>query len=239
MRDVQVLSIGEEKVVIASDNSGSIGLKELDMVKVPYEVVGYYTLRVAMMECICAGAEPKAVILANFCGDEAWEGLEKGIQKGLKELELSNISISGSTESNFSLIQSAIGLTVLGKRKEHKPLEAIPFQKNTRVAVIGLPLVGNEVIEQEYEVAPLAMVKEMCELDEVVLLPVGSKGILYELNQMFINRMFKGSDIDCVPDLYKTSGPSTCFLAAFPDDVTSSVKKIAGCHYHELVFSTK
>jgi len=239
MRDVQVLSIGEETVVVASDNSGSIGLKELDTVKVPYEVVGYYTLRVAMMECICAGAEPKAVILTNFCGDEAWEGLERGIVKGLQELELSNLSISGSTESNFSLVQSAIGLTVLGKKKAEKPLEAIPFQENTKVAVIGLPLVGNEVVEQEYDVAPLAMVKEMCELDEAVLLPVGSKGILYELNQMFTNRKYIGSNIDCILDLYKTSGPSTCFLAAFPDELTSAVKKIAGRHYRELVFSTK
>lgn len=236
MRDVQLLTIGKEMIVLASDNSGAIGLKELDVVHVPYEVVGYYTLRVAAMECYCAGADPETVILQNFCGDEAWEGLLEGITRGLQELEVPSVPISGSTESNFTLVQSAIGLTILGKRKRDTAMDAIRFQEDTNVAVIGLPLVGNEVIEKEVEVAPLKLMKQLSLLDETVLLPVGSKGILNELNRMFSNRVFKKGEIKSVVDLEKTSGPSTCFLIAFPARKRQMVMELSGHYYHELTF---
>lgn len=236
MRDVQLLKMGKETLVVASDNSGAIGLKKLDAVQVPYDIVGYYTFRVAAMECYSAGAIPEAVILQNFCGDGSWEELVKGITKGLLELDVPNVPISGSTESNFSLVQSAVGLTVLGNRTSHAPLSAIPFLENTKVAVIGLPLVGNEVIEQEAEVAPLRLVKELSQLDDTVLLPVGSKGILYELNRLFSNRTFLKSEVNSVVNLEKTSGPSTCFLIAFPVDKEHEVKELSGFYYHELTF---
>lgn len=236
MRDVQLLKMGKETLVVASDNSGAIGLKKLDAVKVPYDIVGYYTFRVAAMECYSAGAIPEAVILQNFCGEDAWQGLVKGITKGLFELDVPDISISGSTESNFSLVQSAVGLTVLGKRTSDAPMSAIPFLEDTIVAVIGVPLVGNEVIEQETEVAPLQLVRELSQLAEAVLLPVGSKGILYELNRLFSNRSFFKEEVNCEINLEKTSGPSTCFLIAFSADKRDMVKDISGHYYHELAF---
>ncbi len=236
MRDVQILNIGKETLVVASDNSGAIGLKKLDAVQVPYDIVGYYTFRVAAMECYSAGAIPETVILQNFCGEESWEELVKGITKGLLELGEPNVPISGSTESNFSLVQSAVGLMVLGNRTSHAPMSAIPFLEDTKVAVIGLPLVGNEVIEQEAEVAPLRLVKELSQLDDAALLPVGSKGILYELNRLFSNRTFLKSEVNSVVNLEKTSGPSTCFLIAFPVDKEHKVKELSGYYYHELTF---
>lgn len=236
MRDVQLLKMGKETFVVASDNSGAIGLKKLDAVQVPYDIVGYYTFRVAAMECYCAGAIPEAVILQNFCGEEAWEGLVKGITRGLLELDVPEIPINGSTESNFELVQSAVGLSVLGKRTSCAPLNASPFLEDTRVAVIGLPLVGNEVIEQEKEVAPLELVKELSKLDDAVLLPVGSKGILYKLNRLFSNRHFLKNEVTSVMNLEKTSGPSTCFLIAFPARKGPMVKELSGEYYHELTF---
>ncbi|MCM3600738.1 ATP-binding protein [Robertmurraya korlensis] len=236
MRDVQLLKMGKETLVVASDNSGAIGLKKLDAVQVPYDIVGYYTFRVAAMECYSAGAIPEAVILQNFCGEEAWEGLVKGITRGLLELDVPDIPINGSTESNFALVQSAVGLSVLGKRTSYAPLSASPFLEDTKVAVIGLPLVGNEVIEQEAEVAPLRLVKELSKLDDAVLLPVGSKGILYKLNRLFSNRNFLKNEVTSVMNIEKTSGPSTCFLIAFPAHKGPMVKELSGHYYHELAF---
>src|SRR5699024_6649453 len=106
-----------DELVIAVDNSGSIGMKTNDHVQVPYDVVSYYNFRVAWMECVSAGAEPISIILHNFSGDEAWSSLIKGIKQGMKELNVENISITGSTESNFSLHQSAVGLVIIGDRK--------------------------------------------------------------------------------------------------------------------------
>ena len=47
--------MNSETLVLASDNSGGIGLKDMDMVKTPYDVVAYYGFRVAVMEWIALG----------------------------------------------------------------------------------------------------------------------------------------------------------------------------------------
>ena len=74
-RDVTLIALNDsETLVLASDNSGGIGLKDMDMVKTPYDVVAYYGFRVAVMECIASGGAPISVVLHNFCGDESMEG---------------------------------------------------------------------------------------------------------------------------------------------------------------------
>jgi hypothetical protein len=115
-------------------------------------------------------------------------------------------------------------------------MNAIPFLENTKVAVIGLPLVGNEVIEQDKEVAPLPLVKELSQLEEAVLLPVGSKGVLYKLNRLFSNRTFLKNEVNSVINLEKTSGPSTCCLMAFPAEKENIVRELSGHNYHEVTF---
>ncbi|WP_102272725.1 ATP-binding protein [Cytobacillus massiliigabonensis] len=233
MRDVLFIPFNnEESVVIASDNSGAIGLKAADAVKVPYDMVSYYSFRVAVMECMAAGAEPFAVTLQNFCGEEAWQALIVGVRKGLAELERDGISITGSTESNFSLNQSAIGITVLGKTRENmcEPM----YSEQTRLAVIGVPLVGNELVEREEEAAPLSLFKQICALPDVIAMPVGSKGILFELNGLFSNKVFAAHEIDTNLDLLKSSGPSTCFIVAYPVEKKDEVMAIAGRYFYEL-----
>lgn len=233
MRDVLIIPFNsEESIVIASDNSGAIGLKESDEVKVPYEMVSYYSFRVAVMECLAAGGAPFAVTLQNFCGDETWGALTAGVEKGLGELDLTEVPITGSTESNFPLSQSAIGMSVLGKKKNHSPMSMLTYSEELCVAIIGTPLVGNELIERESEVVPLSLFKEICGIEDVTILPVGSKGILCELNGLFENRRF--SNFHTSLDLHKSSGPSTCFIAVYPYEKRDEVKSIAGHYYHEL-----
>ena len=123
MRDAMIIPVGhDESLVITSDNSGSIGMKELDAVKVSYETVGYCSFRSAVMECMASGAVPIAVIIQNFCGDDDWNDIVSGVQKGLAEIEIEDIQITGSTESNFPLKQSAIGINVIGKKSTSSPL---------------------------------------------------------------------------------------------------------------------
>src|SRR5690625_2763409 len=107
----------DDTLVIASDNSGAIGMKALDEVKVNYQTVSYYAFRVAYMECVAAGGTPFSIILHNFNDQTVWNELIEGINFGLAEVNLKNIPITGSTETNFALNQSALGLVVLGKRK--------------------------------------------------------------------------------------------------------------------------
>lgn len=225
MRDAIVIPINEkESLVISADNSGGIGMKEQDVVKVAYETVGYFSFRVAVMECVAAKARPLAVVIQNFCGDKEWEELVKGVQKGLVELGLEGVQITGSTESNFPLVQSAVGLNVVGlKSLEEKKVDF------TELAVIGLPLVGNEVIECAEEIAPLSLFYQVSLLEDVLVWPVGSKGVQEE-----INRVMPGETFSCNIDLHKSGGPATSFLVGFRPEKENELKQLAGRYFHSL-----
>ncbi|MFE8702991.1 ATP-binding protein [Cytobacillus sp. FJAT-54145] len=231
MRNVTVVPFSEkEELVLATDNSGGIGLKEGDFVKVPYDVVGYYSLRVAIMECLAAGATPISVVIHNFSGDESWGALVKGVKQGLEEVSMLKIPITGSSESNFSLMQSAVGMIVVGKREVKKRVRPIFDQVN--LAVIGMPLVGNEVVTMGERVAPLSLFKELSSMEGVTVWPVGSKGILLEVKQMFPE--VEICEIVAELDVAKSAGPSTCFIIAYDHSVEDEVKKCAGYFYHEI-----
>lgn len=235
MRDVLIIPFnGEESIVVACDNSGGIGLKKMDAVQVPYNTVAYYSFRVAVMECLAAGGHPIAVTVQNFCGEAAWQELIGGINRGADELRLTGLQITGSTESNFSLVQSAVGLTVLGKKKTSRADLRPRYTEDTKVAVIGKPLVGDEVMDNEAEAVPLTVFKQLCTLEDVTLLPVGSKGIYSELNGLFSNRTFKKTEIVSDLDIYKSSGPSTCVLAVFSKKKRGDIMKISGSYFHEI-----
>lgn len=234
MRDIITIPLtSTESLIIASDNSGGIGMKADDHVQVSYETVAYYSFRVAAMECIAAGGVPVSVVLHNFCGDNTWSELLKGIQKGLAELNLEDVAITGSTESNFHLQQSAVGLVVLGKRSLFKNTENF-FSKHLKFAVIGSPLVGNEVMDHGDQVVPLSVFREVNKLEEIIVWPVGSKGILYEFNQMFRNKEFTKEMLHTKLDVLKSSGPATCFIIAFEQDLEEELKEIAAEYYHSI-----
>ncbi|MDQ0199635.1 ATP-binding protein [Neobacillus ginsengisoli] len=234
MRDVLTIPFDKDNsLIIASDNSGAIGLKDHDLVAVPYDTVAYYSFRVAVMECIAAGGQPMSVILQNFCGNGPWEELVRGIQTGLDELGLKDVSITGSTESNFSLLQSAVGVIVLGKKPLNKITE-IKFSEQLKYAVIGLPLVGMGVIENKNNIVPLSIFQEITKIKDIMIWPVGSKGILFEMNQMFQNVRFSPEFVTTNVDLLKSSGPATCIIVAYPPDQDGVVKKFAGRFFHSV-----
>ncbi|MGG3470667.1 ATP-binding protein [Neobacillus pocheonensis] len=234
MRDIISVPFGnEDTLIVACDNSGAIGMKEQDHVHVPYETVAYFSFRVAAMECIAAGGQPMCVVLHNFCGNEPWDELVMGIQKGLKELGLKDIPITGSSESNFSLHQSAIGLIILGKRTDSKWVD-LHYSPQLKFAVIGQPLVGPEVVEQAEQIVPLSLFQKVAKLQEVMIWPVGSKGILFELNQMFQDVTFSLDMVSADVDILKSSGPATCFIVVYHADDEEKVKNSTGDFFLRL-----
>lgn len=231
MRDIQIISLSDkEQLIIAADNSGAIGMKEKDAVKVPYHLVSYYSFRVAVMECIAAGGNPLSVILQNFCGDKAWVELVNGIKKGIKELGIrEQLRITGSTESNFSLNQSAIGVTVLGKQNS----TTISRKTQQKFAVIGSPLVGEEVVLRESEVAPLSLFYQLAKTEKFALQPVGSKGILYEL-KVIGKDVLEDREVICAVDMMKSSGPSTCFIVRYEEKDEEELISYAAPFLHKV-----
>jgi hypothetical protein len=103
-----------------------------------------------------------------------------------------------------------------------------------KIAIIGKPLVGNEVIEQEKQIVPLTMFQEICRLEGIWVWPVGSKGILSELNQMFKNKKFLKDKVITNVDVLKSSGPGTCIIAFYPESRESEIKKLSGGYFHSI-----
>ncbi|MGG3450341.1 hypothetical protein [Domibacillus aminovorans] len=218
MRDV----IQTNGLIIAADNSGAIGGKRNDLVRVPYETVGYFSARVALMECVAAGGEPFAAIIHNFSGDDAWPLLCDGIKQAAVEIGCT-LELTGSTESNFVMNQSATGVVIIGRHVRNID----QFDRNAvRYGVIGKPLVGSEVLENPDDVASLAVFKKINSMPGVEsVVPVGSKGIRYELEQL------AERPLTCELDLEKSSGPATCFIIAVQEVAMKAVEQAAGIVY--------
>lgn len=193
-----------KQLIVTTDNAGSIGKKELDHVKIDYESLAYYTLRNALMENLRFHTKIIGITISNFCGEKNYHDLMKGIEELTKHFNY-DIPITTSTESNFPMKESAIGITVLGI----KDTETLKHYAN--YAVVGKPLVGNEVSKAKSEMVQfdefLYLVKHQ---DISRVITVGSKGI-YDRGMKHFNQSFESSEID----LFKSAGPSTCVLIEY------------------------
>jgi len=200
--DRDILSIDE--LIICTDVSGSIGTLPSDSIIVSYEVVGYFLARVVLLEMICAMGRPIAYTLGNVTID-GFDSLHKGIKRLLAELDLTLPSIS-SSETNFTPTMSAASITLIGRRTGEVDLSDRPL------ALAGLPLVGEEV--ENGKVVEVSQVYKMLQDDRInSVLPVGSKGILYETETNY-NKSVSSDKVD----LYKSAGPSTCCIVSYNDD---------------------
>ncbi len=236
-RDAVTVPLTEsEELVITTDSSGGIGLKKDDRVQADYSVVGYFSFRVAVMECMAFGGQPFSVIIQNFSGDETWNPYISGIHKAIAELEMETLQITGSTESNFELQQSCMGLTVLGKRSRMNNEGHFEEDSHLCYAVIGYPLVGIEVMERSMEIAPLYLFK-WCVSSQYIqdVIPVGSKGILYELS-VITRKNISVENIQCKLDVLKSSGPSTCFIISYREHEKDHLIQQLGDYMHSLSY---
>lgn len=210
-------------LVVSIDNSGCIGTKEHDIVHVPNEVTAYFTARTAILEQLCAGAVPVQLLMANFSGDDVWAEYEHGFKKAFSEMGLEMPPLMGSSETNFQSLQSAVSLTMLGKKQ---------FEQNTNDCefyVVGEPLVGNDVIENPHKIAQLNELYEGLASGMIqAIWPTGSKGIGAEIIR------FVGEKYTADIDLACSAGPSCAVLVAvkkeheeiFKPNMTAPVRKI-------------
>ena len=211
-------------LVVSIDNSGCIGTKEHDIVHVPNEVTAYFTARTAILEQLCAGAVPVQLLMANFSGDDVWAEYEHGFKKAFSEMGLEMPPLMGSSETNFQSLQSAVSLTMLGKKQ---------FEQNTNDCefyVVGEPLVGNDVIENPHKIVQLNELYEGLASGMIqAIWPTGSKGIGAEIIR------FVGEKYTADIDLACSAGPSCAVLVAvkkeheemFKPNMTAPVRKIA------------
>ena len=205
-------------LILTIDNAACLGEKEADAVHCPNDIVAYFTARTALFEQLCAGALPTVVTLANFTGDDAWERYMNGIKRAFDEIGLSYPQIIGSTESNFKALQSAFSISMVGKRTFDISLN------ESNWFVVGVPLVGNDVLENLEKCAPLGWLYEQLKTEAITYIhPVGSKGLQYEFKQLFTKEAYVSLPMNV------SSGPATAVI------VNSKYETLIGFDYIEKI----
>lgn len=222
-RDLSILPISHEKwLVIACDSSAGIGEKESDEVRIDPAVTAAFCLRVPLMELLCFGATPIAVI--DLIGNErepTGARMLEGIKAELARAELSSISLNGSTEENIHTKTTSVGITVIGETLARK--EPFIMQEACALLQLGRPYVGDMVVKNQDRIFSYPLVKKIKEEPGVLdMLPVGSKGIRYEATLMAENSDFqieflKEDELDC------SAGPATVLLAAVKKEAEAAL----------------
>lgn len=230
-RDLTVIDINADQLlVVACDSAGGIGNKENDVVQTPPEVVGEFTAQVALMEILAFGAQPITVVdTLSVEMEDTGRRVLKGIEKALEplDLDLDNI-ITGSTEENIPVTVTGIGVTVIGiinKNNWKKPKTS----KGQVAVVIGLPKMGNEILEDQGSIMDIEKLLKLKDNDAIEeILPVGSKGIFAELEQMAHTNNLDftlDKELSIEIDLKKSAGPSACVIASMDEKSYKNLEK--------------
>lgn len=191
-------------LVVTTDNSGGIGEKPLDAVAVPDRITAYFAARVTLLEQWAAQAEPVSVLIHNFTGPDSWHAYVAGVEEVFREANMEIPFITGSTETNMQLMQSAVAVTMIGKRRLVEEADELEW------FAYGKPLVGNEVLDRSDEIASLRLIKKAMDSGLIQKIwPVGSGGILAEYRRLVANPEV---EIEGPVDMRSSAGPSTSVL---------------------------
>lgn len=216
-RDLTIMPLtASESLVIACDSCGAIGSKSGDIFQLSPWYAAKHTLRVALTEVMCSGALP-AVITNGVCCEMDPTGQEmiQSIQAELHSAGLCDVVLTGSTEENFSTSMTALAITVIGRAKTDK-LRFCRAVSGDQTLLIGTPRVGQEVnLDGKGFYEEIRLLLSMPGVKEIV--PVGSKGVLYEAN--VLAGLSGGTFRPCSAsiDYYKSAGPATCLLVLCKD----------------------
>jgi hypothetical protein len=217
-RDLLLLNLSDTHVlVIACDSNAAIGLKENDYVKNAWHEVGRSAAKVPLMEVLAAGAFPFVVI--NNLGVElepTGKEILEGIRFEIKRLGLDpDVVLTGSAETNMPTKQTSVGMTVIGVA-EKENLSIGTSQPGDLIACIGLPKSSPErpYAEGDPDITDPITVKRLRNLTYIhEVLPVGSKGIAYEMSVLAQENNLKLMDLQSHIETHVSAGAATCVLA--------------------------
>ena len=227
-RDISIVTIDKNRsLVIACDVSGGIGPKSGDSLKVSGEVVGFFTTRVALMEALSVGAEPISIVdTLSVEYDPSGKNIIKGITKAVKEIGLDpGRVINGSTEDNINTFETGVGVTVVAIT-DNDSLKINNSKNGNILALIGMPLVGKEVLEKKDKIVDFSDLKILLEKNYInEILTVGSKGIKYEAELLASMSSLKVEYNDSINiDLEKSAGPASAILISLSENKVMNLK---------------
>jgi hypothetical protein len=230
VRDLTLLEIDDERtLVVACDSVGSIGDKPGDGYRVSPATVAHFAVRVPLLEVLCAGARPELVVDALSVELEpTGTAMIAEIVRMVSALGLGPERVTGSTEDNVPTTATGIGVTVLGlaRRGELRPGGA---RAGDAVLCLGRPVSApeDEIAIGDRRMVALETVAEVAEMPGVhELLPVGSHGIGYELDQLAATAGVVPAMLEHELDLARTGGPASCVLAAVEPGALDEILRV-------------
>jgi hypothetical protein len=235
IRDISIIQLKYSIIAVTCDSCGAIGNKKNDIVQIDPTLMARETAKVSMAELISIGAEP--VMISNgLCVEMHPTGgkIIQGIQMVIDALPDYNIGITGSTEDNIPTSQTGIGLTTIGTLDSINDLKINFILDDYIIALIGIPLFGEEFarnINNVLTITDYYLLRGKKYIKDLV--PVGSKGILYEINSLckisgYEYRLKDKIDID----LEKSAGSSTCCIVTISKE---DVDKLASDFRHRII----
>ncbi|KXH83951.1 hypothetical protein [Sporosarcina sp. HYO08] len=214
--------------IATTDNSGGIGEKTDDIVHVTDEITAQFATRVALLEQWAAGAEPISILIHNFSGKGSWPKYVGGVTKVFEEAGLGVPSISGSTETNMSLLQSALAVTIIGRQSA---LQA-PENSELHWFTYGVPLVGEEVLTRSRDIASLRKIKAALDVGIIQKMwPIGSGGIKWEAQKMLGESQLT---IESPLNVTTSGGPATVVLLGMASPDIKTAKELFNTNFHEI-----
>lgn len=228
-RDLTLMHLSDEQtMVVACDSSAAIGYKPSDHIHVDPFITARFCVRVTLLELLSFGAKP--LMLTNVIGNE-WMPTGKRILEGIQcELERANLShmlINGSTEENMQSSMTSIGITMIGLMHPHDCIMGM-LTTGVHILQLGKPYVGGEVLTHMEEIFSYDIVCTLRKQQGVLeIVPVGSKGILYEAEQLAQNShlTFQVNKNIEKTSLIKSAGPATVLLIAVSKNDCENILK--------------
>jgi hypothetical protein len=226
-RDISLMNLGSNTLTIACDSCAGVGMLSEDIIKADAYITGYRTAFVSLAETLSLGSATKLLVnTLSVSMDEYGQNILNGIYDAAKQAGLSGANvITGSTEDNFSVPVTSLGITVIGELEKELPS---PIEKELFVYLAGMPKSGAEVLSSVNEIltfrAIRKIIKSFCPAD---FIPVGSKGIAYELGQMelALNAVFSCAPATSI-DMNKSAGPATCAIFACEEISSEEIMQI-------------
>lgn len=215
-RDVEVVRIDQGLcLVTACDSCGGIGNKKMDLLKVPFRLVGQMTARLVLLEILSTGAVPRVITVAvSSEADPTGNELIQGVRMALEDAGFKDLAMAVSTEKNFLPAQTGIGIGITGTCYEKK-LKIGLSHPGDDMYCMGLPLVGKEVTEAApSQIISTRHVRQLLSCPGIGdIVPVGSRGIRSESRDLarFSNARFI-PEKNTLVDIDKSAGPSTCAI---------------------------
>ena len=214
VRDLLIVD-GSPPLVIACDSVGGIGPRPADLVRVPADVVAHFAARVPLLEVLCSGARPVALI-NTLCHDMAEATVFIDTFRAVaSEVGIRPEAVTGSTEENVPSPATGVGVTVIGTLKGD--LLTGGGRPGDVVICVGWPRSAphDEVFIGHPDIVPLSTVQALVATGAVHdALPVGSRGIGYEAGQLAGSAGCSLAWLAHPLPLDASGGPASCVLLA-------------------------